>query len=95
MSSTAERSARSPQPGECVNVCAACGGRVVFPAAAGLSPIVSHQGDCPREGWPVEDAVAYEDGLRATVDNWPNGDGGEYAREQEAKRAERDGGSAR
>jgi hypothetical protein len=87
----AERSARSPQPGECLNVCAACGGHVIVVPAAGIPPVVNHKPECPREGWPVQDAIAYDDELKATRDNWPNGDGGKYVREQEAKGTEPSG----
>jgi len=68
---------------ECLAVCAACGGRVVVPQTAGEPPFVLHKQDCPREGWPVLEAAAYDDGSQATRDNWPNGDGG--ARERSGR----------
>lgn len=62
---------RSPaEPGECVAVCAACGGDVVVPKAAGVPPRVEHEDDCPREGWTAQDASRYDDGTQATRYNY-------------------------
>lgn len=64
-------STRPPaKPGECVAVCAACGGDVVVEPTAGIPPVVKHVGDCPREGWSAQDSAAYEDGTQATRYNW-------------------------
>lgn len=60
-------------PGECVAVCAACGSRVIVPTMAGIPPYINHEPECGRIGWPVGDAVRYEDGLIATISDWPNG----------------------
>lgn len=60
-------------PGECVAVCAACGSRVIVPTMAGVPPYINHEPDCGRLGWSVNDAVKYEDGLTATISDWPNG----------------------
>lgn len=58
------------RPGECVSVCAACGRRVIVPPSAGVPPILRHEADCPRDGWPIRDAVLYSDDSSATVANW-------------------------
>lgn len=60
-------------PGEYLAVCAACGKRVFVPAAAGLPPVLIHKDGCPREVWPIHDAIRYNDGSPAIVDNWPSG----------------------
>lgn len=56
-------------PGECVAVCAACRAGVVVPVAAGIPPILTHGDDCPRSDWSVADAILYDDGSQATVDD--------------------------
>lgn len=63
----------SRYPGQPLAVCADCGARVSVPAAAGIPPFITHEAGCGREGWPVSDAIKYEDGLTATVNDWPNG----------------------
>jgi hypothetical protein len=61
---------RTTIPGQCVSVCAACGSRVVAEIPR-HRPFITHDADCPREGWPVLDAIEYADGPEtATLDNW-------------------------
>lgn len=59
--------------GECVAVCAACGAQVQVPPMAGIPPLLAHKPNCSREGWPILDAIEYDDGTHATVLDWPNG----------------------
>lgn len=51
------------------SVCAACG------QPTGAMPyygymILTHAEGCPREEWPIGDAIEYDDGTIATTDNW-------------------------
>jgi hypothetical protein len=43
---------------------------------AGVPPYINHEPDCGRLGWSVNDAVKCEDGLTATISDWPNIDHG-------------------
>ncbi|MBS1886116.1 MAG: hypothetical protein JSU06_02920 [Actinobacteria bacterium] len=46
---------------------------MIVPTMVGVPPYITHEPDCGRIGWPVNDAVKYEDGLTATINDWPNG----------------------
>lgn len=63
----------SATPGRCLSVCAACGAAVNVPPAAGHPPKLAHLSNCPRTGWPITDAVRYDDGTEATESNWTAG----------------------
>ena len=61
------------QPGTCINVCAACGHRVIAEQPR-VAPFIVHGTDCPRADWPVRDAILYDYGspeaAPASVRDW-------------------------